>query len=406
MFVIRPAVMIVGNDYSLGDLSSIDLQPAFDRMMILALLGAVCFVVGYAMPIGKRWAELAPRPPREFDRETAAVVALVGAGVGLLSFLLFVAQGGGLGALPLVLGGRSVALQTLTSETPKYLDVGSLILVGPAVLLFSLYRQRRTGAMLALTVVTFAAAVIVRGSSGSRIALLPLLGGMLVFWFLSRGRRPRLLASAVLIAVALVISAGIQYGRAANAETNLRAGADYKAGFAKAISSPGAALEPTIKSEDSAMAPWLTAAMTTIPQQMGYGYGRYLATDLFTRWIPRQLWSGKPEPPQTQVTDQVAPQPGPVRFIHPAYSILMHAYLDFGMFGALWLLGYGIVLRAFFEWFLLHSRSVPAMLIFSLGLTLAASALRDNPVDTLVIVGVIFLPVAVAYRLTQRHIEA
>ena len=94
-----------------------------------------------------------------------------------------------------MLGGRSQALITLESENPKYLEYGSLMLVGPAVLLFSLYRQRRTGAMLALTVVVFTAAAIVRGSSGSRYALLPLLGGMLVFLFVSRGRRPRLLTS-------------------------------------------------------------------------------------------------------------------------------------------------------------------------------------------------------------------
>lgn len=406
MFVARPAVMIADHDYALAQVSSIDLQPAFDRMLILALLGAVCFVVGYAMPFGKQWAELAPRPPREFDRETAAVVAFVAAGVGVLSFLLFVAQSGGLGALSTVLGGRSYALTTLTSESPKYLDYGSLMLVGPAVLLFSLYRQRQTGAMLALTVVAFAAAAIVRGSSGSRYALLPLFGGMLVFWFVSRGRRPRLLTSVVLIAVALVVSAGIVYGRNAKAETSPTAGADYKAGLAKAVSSPGAPLEPIIKSGDAAMAPWLTAAMTVIPQQMGYGYGRYMAIDLFTRWIPRQLWSGKPQPPHTQVTDQIAPVPGTVQYIHPAYSVLMHAYLDFGMFGALWLLGYGVMLRALFEWFLIHSRSVPAMLIFSLGVVLTVPALRDNPVDTLILIGVLFLPIALAYRLAQRHIGA
>ena len=95
MFVVRPAVMIADNDYSLALPSSIDLHPAFDRMLILALLGAVCFVVGYSMPFGKRCGGTRSSPPREFDRETAAVVALVAAGIGLLSFFLFVAQGGG-----------------------------------------------------------------------------------------------------------------------------------------------------------------------------------------------------------------------------------------------------------------------------------------------------------------------
>ena len=254
MFVLRPATMIANNEYSLAQVSSVDLYPAFNRMLILALLGAVSFVAGYGLPVGKRLAELAPRPPSEFDRTTATVVALVAAGIGLLSFLLFVVRGGGVSALPLVLGGRSQELIALTSESPKYLDYGSLMLVGPAVLLFSLYRQRRTGAMLALTVIVFAAAVIVRGSSGSRVALLPLLGGMLVFWFVSRRARPRVFTGILVAGLALIISAGIFYGRSAQYQgpgSAPTAGADYRAGFSKAVSSPLAPLEPISKAQDA-----------------------------------------------------------------------------------------------------------------------------------------------------------
>ena len=402
MFVVRPAAMIANHDYSLA-FSSIDLQPAFSRMLVLALLGAICFVLGYAMPWGRRWAARCPRPPNEFDRGSAALVALVTAGIGVLSFLVFIAQGGGLSSLSVALGGRSLALTELVSESPKYFEYGSLLLVGPAVILFALFMQRRTGGMLALAVIVFAIATIVRGSSGSRYALLLILGGMFVFWYVSRGSRPSVRTSVLVVALALIASAAIVYGRG-GAGGNPNAGADYGAGLAKAVSSPTAPLDPIIKSEDAAQAVWLAAAMTVIPREMDWGYGRYVITDLFTRGFPRHLWPGKPQPPHTQATDRLLPQfSGDVQFIHPAYSVLMHGYLDFGMFGALWLIPLGAVLRTLYEWFRLHSGSVPAMLIFSVGVVLTPHALRDNPVDTLVLIGVVFLPIAIAYRLSQRH---
>jgi hypothetical protein len=377
-------------------------------MLVLALFGGLFFVIGYAMPTGKNWARRIPAPPAEFARKPVKAVALITAGLGIFSFLLFVAQGGGIGDLTVALGGRSEVFYQHTLETPKYLAYGSTLLISPALLLFALNRQRHTVGMFVLVAFLIAVATLVHGSSGARYALLPLFGGILVFWFVSRGKRPGIASSVLVIALALTVSAALQYGRTGQYQSqgaSPTAGADYVTGVREAVTSPAAPLEPITKGEDAGMAPWLAASMTVIPDQMRFGFGRYLAVDLFTRWIPRQIWPEKPEPTHTQVTNRIVPNSLNVT-VHPAYSVLMHAYLDFGMFGALWLLGYGILFRALFEWFRIHSDSVPAMLIFSLGLLMMVDALRDNPVDVLILITFLFAPIAVSVFLTRRTTAA
>ena len=144
--------------------------------------------------------------------------------------------------------------------------------------------------------------------------------------------------------------------------------------------------------------------MAVIPDRIGYGYGRYLLTDLATRWIPRELWSGKPDPPHSQISREIAPRSGGEPQANIAYSVLLHGYLDFGLAGALLLAAYGIGYRWLYEWFMQHRRSIPAMLLFSITAALIPFALRDNPVDALVRFASIMLPIAVAYGLTMWRI--
>jgi hypothetical protein len=129
------------------------------------------------------------------------------------------------------------------------------------------------------------------------------------------------------------------------------------------------------------MAPGLAAAMNVIPSQLPYGYGRYALTDMIVRWIPRQFWAGKPQPPEVQVTAKVAPPPPGQPAYLLAYSILMHVYLDFGMFGAILIAGLGIFYRTLWEWFMRHRHSEIAMALFAVSLPEMVETIRDGPVD-------------------------
>ena len=398
MFVARPAAMIAENDYSLFFVRGISALPYFDRMLTLALLGAICFVVGYLLPAGTRLANRLPTPPQQFDDNRTRAAALFFAAVGAAGFGLFVLQGGGTSFFGVALGGKSYELLEVAVRTPKYFYYVTFLIIGASLLLLALALRRRHKWTIVLAVLVFAEAILIRGSGGSRAALLPLFGGLLVFWYAHRGRRPRLASAILMVAGALVVSSAINYGRTPQAGTSTVM--NYLNGFQKATSSLSAALNPILKSADASQAPHLAGAMSIVPSKVSYGYGSTLLKDVLSRPIPRQLWPGKPKPPQHQVTEKLAPRVGPVPYFL-AYSVLIHPYLDWGMFGALLLAAYGIAFRALYEWYRLHERSEIAMATFAILLMGLVQAMRDGPVDALFNAVTIALPILVAWALSR-----
>ena len=314
LFVAKPIEMIASNDYTYLFAPTADVAENFNRMLALALLGAIAFVVGYFLGAGRGLARRLPQPPRLFNEARARIVAIVVALAGLLSFVLFLAQGGGL-SLDVALAGRTNEFLDIATSTPKYFSFGSLLLIGPAVLLLALAMHRRTPATIVLAVVVAAAAIVVRGSSGSRISLLPLFGGLIILWYLYRGKRPHVLSALIVLVLAIVVSSGIYYGRVpTDGVSTLQ---NYVNGFERSATSVAGATDPLLKSADASMAAGLAAAMNVVPEKIGYGYGRFLAADALTRPVPRQLLPSKPDTPQAQVTAKLAPRPGRGRICWP-----------------------------------------------------------------------------------------
>ena len=68
MFVVRPAAMIGRDEYYFLFAPYVDIRATFDEMLVLALLGALAFVLGYFLPLGRQLARRAPRPPRRAGR--------------------------------------------------------------------------------------------------------------------------------------------------------------------------------------------------------------------------------------------------------------------------------------------------------------------------------------------------
>jgi hypothetical protein len=400
MFVVRPAAMIARDEYYFLFAPYLDIRTTFNEMLLLALLGAVAFQVGYFVPLGRRIAARAPSPRRDLIPRRLVAVSLFAASVGLLLFALFVDRAGGLPALSIVLGGRSDELQDLIVEAPKYLYYGPVLLAGPAILLSALAFERKSTAVAVMALVLVTLNVVIRGSYGSRLVLLPVFGAIVIYWYLHRYRRPGWTALAVLGVASVLVSAAIANGRL-SPETEGGAVASYASALQDAVTSPLTALEPILEGADASMAPGLAAAMVVVPEHLPHEYGLALATDLVSRGIPRQLWPAKPRAAHSRVTDVIAPR-GATRSYNLAYSVLLHAYIDWGLLGAVWLAGYGIIARVGFEWFKLHQESMFARLVFALGLLLLVPALRDGPVDTLFRVATILVPIWLAFRVATR----
>src|SRR5439155_20790024 len=151
--------------------------------------------------------------------------------------------------------------------------------------------------------------------------VLPLLGGCVVFAYLSRGTRPRVVTVVVLVLLAFVAS----YALITVREPARRVHLDY---YAKQFAeSPWIVFRPVTKGEDADMAPVLAGALRVVPSSLEYRYGGALFGDLVLRPIPRPLWPGKPKPPRLRVVEAVWPDLAKDGF-QPEFSPLLVFYWD------------------------------------------------------------------------------
>ena len=64
MFVVRPAAILIQHN---TDFYGVDIAPKLALAIFLGLLGAAAFLVGYELPLGRRFAAWLPAPPDRFS---------------------------------------------------------------------------------------------------------------------------------------------------------------------------------------------------------------------------------------------------------------------------------------------------------------------------------------------------
>jgi hypothetical protein len=100
MFVVRPAAMLAsGSLVYAGPARELDVSETFTEMLLIALLGAVAFVIGYSLGLGKKLAAHWPRPQEATDTRRLLFLAALLAGIGLAAFLAILASLDGLQTL-------------------------------------------------------------------------------------------------------------------------------------------------------------------------------------------------------------------------------------------------------------------------------------------------------------------
>ena len=82
MFVARPIAMLVNQDFVASQAGYAEVSQTFDKMLLLALIGGVAFIVGYELPVGSELARRL-RPLREFDTRAATSMALAVSAAGM-----------------------------------------------------------------------------------------------------------------------------------------------------------------------------------------------------------------------------------------------------------------------------------------------------------------------------------
>jgi hypothetical protein len=384
VFVVRPAAMLAGGELSFGD---VDLTSTLPLVGLLALVGAVGFLTGYELRAGSVLARRLP-PPRMIPTRGGVIGSLVlTALAGLAVAMLVMRFGHGFLA-----EARNEEVTTASSSS-SYVWYASRLVVPAALCLIALAIRERNRRLSIGAALAAAASLLLTVPIGSRIFLLPLLGGIIVFAYVHRQRRPSVPTLVVLLVAAFVLSYAAVIVR--EPERRAHAGAE----FARLVKQPTEVFSLMLHRGDAEMAPVLAGALTVVPDRLGYRYGGATIGELFVRPIPRQLWPGKPKPAGEQIVESVWPELA--GSFHPAFSPLMPLYWDFGVAGVfVGLALFGVLSRVLYEWFRRHADSFAAQLIFSAVIWYVVVGVRNEPVDTVVLASFVVLPLILIERLS------
>jgi hypothetical protein len=398
MFVLRPAAMLIEDDFVYARSSrTIPIRETFSEMAMLAAAGAAAFVGAYALPLGARIAARAKAPGRSFDsgRAVGGALAIAAAGIGLTA--LFLAGSGA--SLELILDGRSNRLTQAYRSSSAYLSHGPYLVAPSALILFAIGRAyaRRGLMLLAGLLVLFLLLLTV--PTGSRMLLLPFVGGLLVYHYVSRRTRPGAPALAALLLTSIFVSTLLLQARTSDPQDP-----GFRETAISTLQHPERMLEPLTGEADAEMAPAFAAALKVVPEDLGFTRGRSTVGDFFTRPIPREWWHEKPLSPRETVISRLWPTEYRRGNANPEFSTLLYFYLDFALFGVIAGMAlYGVAARALFEYFRAYRDNLAVQLIFSLSVPFIAIGLRDSPVDTLVRGAFIFLPILLVFRFARRE---
>jgi hypothetical protein len=269
--------------------------------------------------------------------------------------------------------------------------------VPASVALVALATKERSARIGVLAAPVVALALVRTVPTGDRIALLPMLGGLLVLAYVMRERRPRVPVLIGIALAALVASYFLLHTR--DPADRLTAGSAIE----RLSDRPQEVFDPILAGADSEMVLALSAALTVVPEQLSYRWGGATLGDLATRPIPREIWPEKPRPPGDTVVATVWPQfyPG----LDPAFSPLLVLYWDFGLAGVALGMGlFGTASRVLYEWFRRHRRVFAAQLIFAVGVWFIAIGARNDPVDTIVLGAFLLAPVVLVSAIASSRV--
>lgn len=397
MFLSRPAWMIAHHHLVYdGPRGATDVSATFSRMLVVALLGGLAFILAYEIPLGHQRHNRPTEQTQPAPARLPIAVALVAGALAVVSFVVFLETHPG--GFSDIWRGRTTQLSKDVLGSGFYLWYSFRLLIPAAFLLVAVGLERRSRTLPVLGV-AFAGLFLLRTLPlGDRSALLPLIGGAFVLACLRRTRRPSVLTLVVLVAVAMVGSAFLSdlRGRSTRGES--------VAGTIVRSTRPGRVVAPLISGPDSEMAPVLAAALGQIPSKLHYTYGRTIFGDLAARPIPRSLWAHKPKPPRDRLIASL--WPNQQTSINPEFSVLLYFFWDFGLYGVfagMFLFGLGA--RKLYGYLTSDHGSLGVQIVYALGLWFMVIGLRSSPVDTLVQLVFVVLPAWLAFRCFPSRLE-
>jgi O-antigen/teichoic acid export membrane protein len=358
LFVVRPAVDL-STEGGVPAVAGIRVDATYGSALFVAAVGCLAFYVGYFGRLGVRLSEAVPLPPLRWPAGTVrGLVVMAGVIVGVV-FGAFVLRNGGLSAVGVLGGTRSIDRTNLFASSSAYAYAAPFWLIAVGMLLVALAdRWRSSSAVLGLVLV--GSSQVFALGSGDRSWILPPIAALVLVGYLKRGRRPRVLSALLTLAAAFVlgVAAPSAYRNATNYESASAAVTDV-------VMSPGKGVEDFVTGGDTAMAPDLAAELAIVPQTVQYRYGATLLEDL-ARPVPRSMWPGKPREAEAQLMGRLWPELDQQK-VQFTFSVFGEPYWNFGLIGvalASWLFGLGW--RALYSWFQRQPDNRTAIALYAL----------------------------------------
>lgn len=405
IFVLRPIA-----DLTFGSMprSHTSINPTFDASLLLALVGATAFQLGYHSRIPQRLVRDLPTqsPSCYLHPGRATKAALLVAAVGVVLYCTFILTSGGLGLLLSLLDGRDTSQGPVFQSALGYLYRGQTLLI-PATLTFLLLKkQTRQFRFLLMAAGTGLPLVILAGSTGTRLTLLLLLAPAFLFAYLSsdspggssRGRRPTVLGVAILAFLLVVVGFSlIRLTRTAGDERTIGGTA------IELVTAPVSATQQFLTSGDTSMFDSLNAVVAMIPERLPYQHGS-LIKDPLIRAAPSALWPGMPRESNAVVMRNMDRERFDDANSAAATSIVGYLYYDSGyitVVGGMFSLG--IALAILWQVYVRSPAAVTTQLLYAATVPLIIVLIRGTLPATMTHGAFVLIPLYAIIRFARSR---
>jgi oligosaccharide repeat unit polymerase len=400
LFVLRPAFDVA---FGLPSVLGYQVDGTYTAALLIAIVGAIGFYVGYYLPIGSRLAGRVPLPGTTWATDSLNAFILLCFVISVALFGLFLAHTGGLPTISALLSGQNSARAAALSSSSGYLYNAPLWLTSLGVLLLAIAPRwwSRTG-IVGFALVLYSQLAMLTG--GARSWILPALAAAIIVFFLRKGARPSLRFAGVALVLLLLFGITIprQYRNTADRQSTLFETVVAVSGH------PGDALQAFLTNADTAMVDDFAIELQFVPSNVDFQYGRtYL--EALARPVPRFVWQNKPPAAETMLMGVIWPDFARQN-VGFSFSFFGEPYLNFGVSGVFAVaLIFGLAWRTLYEWFRRDPRNPTVIAIFALTWPMLFVYMRggigiDYPRQAIMVVPV-FLAITVAQRRGRKSLR-
>jgi hypothetical protein len=302
---------------------------------------------------------------------------------------------GGIGrVLFYLLEGRQPSNNDLFLSSTGYL-YGGISLWAASALIFCIGTAGRRKGYIFPFLATTLLLLGYYGAQGTRSQMLPLVLAVPVFWYLWKGRRPKLRTLFVASMIGFALLGWMREIR------DVGKRGDMLAKLAASLAAPIREAGHILAGSDAEMFDSLANALMIVPEHLPFQHGSTI-TDILIRIVPRPLWPDKPLESNDALVDTLWPVHYSQSRAAPAFSLIGPFYADSGIITvALGMFLTGVLFSMFWCWFQQHQSNIIVKMIFSMGLPFVVILMRGTIPHTLAILLFMFVPL-VLLMLTAR----